>query len=268
MNHPRSLSLLSGNMLKIIALVSMTVDHIGFFLMPKVTVLRIIGRLAMPIFAFMIAEGCFYTRSRKKYFLNVFFIGILCQTVIYFAEKSISQCIMITFSLSILMIFLLDHVCSYTVKGSLASVKVLLWFAFAAALCALYIVTVVLPEVLKGTDFGVDYGFFGVILPVLLYLPYLYIRILRCRADDNKKLPDDRTGLLLDISRYLLLALGLALIAATISLKVQIWSLLAIIPLLLYSGRRGKLNLKYLFYIYYPVHIGIINLIVMLRQVR
>ena len=66
---------LTSNELKLFALVVMTVDHIGALLLPQYSVLRIIGRLAFPIFAYMIAEGCAHTSSRLRYFLT-----ILCLT--------------------------------------------------------------------------------------------------------------------------------------------------------------------------------------------
>ena len=61
----------TGNELKLIAMIAMTCDHVGLQLLPGVPVLRIIGRLALPIYAYMIAEGCRYTRSRKKYLLRI-----------------------------------------------------------------------------------------------------------------------------------------------------------------------------------------------------
>ena len=63
--------ILSGNQLKIIALVAMTCDHVGKELLPAYEFLQIMGRLAFPIFAYMIAEGCRYTRNRKKHLLQV-----------------------------------------------------------------------------------------------------------------------------------------------------------------------------------------------------
>ena len=42
---------LTGNQLKIIAMIAMTCDHVGLQLFPQVTLLRIIGRLSFPIFA-------------------------------------------------------------------------------------------------------------------------------------------------------------------------------------------------------------------------
>ena len=58
---------LSGNQLKLIALITMTIDHVGAYLLPQFTILRIIGRLSMPIYAFLIAEGCRHTHDRRKY---------------------------------------------------------------------------------------------------------------------------------------------------------------------------------------------------------
>ena len=47
---------LSGNALKIIAAISMVIDHTGMLIFPGEDIFRIIGRLAFPIFAFFIAE--------------------------------------------------------------------------------------------------------------------------------------------------------------------------------------------------------------------
>ena len=48
---------LTSNQLKLLALVTMTVDHVGVQLFPRVLWLRMVGRLALPIYAYMIAEG-------------------------------------------------------------------------------------------------------------------------------------------------------------------------------------------------------------------
>ena len=63
---------LTNNQLKIIACISMLFDHLGFMVFPKLIIFRILGRLAFPIFAFMIAEGCYYTRNKLKHFLTIF----------------------------------------------------------------------------------------------------------------------------------------------------------------------------------------------------
>ena len=67
----KKLRFLNGNVLKIIAAILMVIDHIGFTFFPSVMILRYIGRLAMPVFAFMIAEGCRYTKDKLRYFLTI-----------------------------------------------------------------------------------------------------------------------------------------------------------------------------------------------------
>lgn len=58
---------LSGSTLKVIAMISMVIDHIALYLMDDSIVLyetmRCIGRIAFPVFAFLIAEGFIHTRS-------------------------------------------------------------------------------------------------------------------------------------------------------------------------------------------------------------
>ena len=99
---------LSGTALKLIAAASMLIDHIGVVLFPEVTALRIVGRISFPIFAFMIAEGCIYTRNRLRYFLTVFLLGAGCQLVYFLYDGSRYLGVLLTFSLSILLIFALQ----------------------------------------------------------------------------------------------------------------------------------------------------------------
>ena len=68
---------LTGNQLKIFALIAMTLDHIGLELLPQYPFLRIIGRLAFPLFAYMIAEGCRYTKNRTRYLLCIASMGLV-----------------------------------------------------------------------------------------------------------------------------------------------------------------------------------------------
>jgi hypothetical protein len=74
---------LSGNALKLIAALAMLIDHIGVLLLPQVLILRVIGRISFPIFAFMIAEGCRYTKNKARYFFTMFGVGAACQVVMY-----------------------------------------------------------------------------------------------------------------------------------------------------------------------------------------
>ena len=71
---------LSSNLLKIIALLCMLIDHIGGFLIPECsTLFRIIGRIAFPIFAFSLAQGFIKTSNFKKYALRLSFWAVVAQ---------------------------------------------------------------------------------------------------------------------------------------------------------------------------------------------
>lgn len=62
---------LSTFALKMIAVISMAIDHTGAVLFPRYAILRIIGRLAFPIYAFLLVEGFFHTRDVKKYAIRL-----------------------------------------------------------------------------------------------------------------------------------------------------------------------------------------------------
>lgn len=70
--------MLTKNQLKILAMVCMTIDHIGAAFFPQAVWLRVIGRLAFPLFSYCIAEGCRYTRNKARYFGSVFACGAVC----------------------------------------------------------------------------------------------------------------------------------------------------------------------------------------------
>ena len=208
---------LTGNQLKIIALIAMTCDHVGLQLFPEVLFLRIIGRLALPIFAYMIAEGCRYTRNRKKYLLRMASLAALCQVVYFFAMGSLYQCILVTFSLSICLIYAMDR---WQERRDMASRILAL-----GTLVVTFVLCVVLPDFVPG--FEIDYGIMGVLLPVLIYFGR-------------------------PVQNYLLA--GLILLGFSYG-GLQWWGLAAIPLLAVYNEQRGKYNIGKLFYIYYPLHL-------------
>lgn len=209
---------LTSNQLKLLAMITMTVDHIGVQLFPGVLWLRIVGRLAFPIYAYMIAEGCAHTRNRKKYLLQMAGLALLCQLVYFFAMGSLFQCILVAFTLSILTVFAIE--------------SPVIWHAPAALLAVLFF-TELLPLLLPHTDYAVDYGLWGVLLPIAVYL-----------GKTRKQ-------------KLALTAIALALLALDLG-GIQWYSLLALLPLALYNGQRGKWKLKWLFYLYYPLHLAAI----------
>ncbi len=65
--------------LKVLAIVTMVIDHIGLFFFPHIEFLRIIGRLAFPIFAWLIANGAYHTRDIKKYIGRLSLLAVVSQ---------------------------------------------------------------------------------------------------------------------------------------------------------------------------------------------
>lgn len=237
---------LSGNTLKILAAIFMTVDHIGLLFFPNEIIFRIIGRLAFPIFAFMIAEGARYTRHRLKYFLSVFILGLICQIVYFVTSESLYMCILITFSLSLLILFSfkdLKAAIFVEEKDPKRIAKASLLFALSIALA--YV----------GCEFlEIDYGFAGIMAP-------LFASVFDFHGIDAPKALKslDKAPL-----RVLCFAIGILMHAVTSGIAIQFYALLAIIPLILYSGKRGKYNMKYFFYIFYPLHLVLLYGILLL----
>ena len=110
MEFLRKIRLFNGNGLKLLAALCMLIDHLGVMLFPKVAWLRFIGRCAMPLFAFMIAEGCRYTKDKVKHFALLFGLGLACQIVYtIFDPENIYLGILLTFSISVLIIYAMQY---------------------------------------------------------------------------------------------------------------------------------------------------------------
>ncbi len=222
---------LSQNTLKIIAVVSMLIDHIGFLLFPKIIVFRILGRLAFPIFAFFIMEGARYTKSRPKYLLRMIIFGVICQIPASLFSPSTPLNIFITFSLSIIIIILFDWLKeAKTGRDKLLSMLV-------------NIVVIILVFVLTRLVV-IEYGFAGILFAPLASLPKT--------EKDNPR--DILYRVCMTIPAFIVLSVEYAPI-------YQVASILAIPLLLLYSGKRGRYSLKYLFYFFYPAHLMLLYFI-------
>ena len=70
---------MSSFVLKIIAIISMFIDHIGYAIFGKLSYFNYIGRLAFPIFAFQISEGYVHTKNLKRYFFRLFLFALISQ---------------------------------------------------------------------------------------------------------------------------------------------------------------------------------------------
>lgn len=233
---------LSGNALKIIAALSMLIDHIGVVLLPDVTILRIIGRIAFPIYAFMIAEGCANTKNKPWYFFTVFILGTGCQIVYYLYDGDTYMGILITFSLSILVIYAMQYLketvlASENSRGKQCAVHLI----FLLTIAGVYFLN---------RYFEIDYGFWGCMTPV-------FASVFR-RTRSNRSPYWERFD---DLPVHVfMLGIGLVIVACVFG-GIQPYSLLAIPFLLLYSGKRGKKKMKAFFYIFYPAHLIVLECI-------
>ncbi len=236
----------NGNALKFIAAALMLVDHIGYMFFPQVQILRIIGRLSFPLFAFALSEGCRYTKNKLRHFSLIFGLAVLCQTVYYFFDDgNLYMSVLVTFSLSVLTVYALQFF-----KQSLFSDKTdgldkgLSCTLFAATLLCDYALCQV---------FTIDYGFWGILLPVFASLL------------DFRGIPAPSSLQKLDnvTLRVCAFAVGLFLLAASFG-GIEYYALLALPLLFLYNGNKGKWNTKYFFYIFYPAHLVLLQGILML----
>lgn len=64
-------------MLKVVALILMLIDHLGFALFPNLFIMRIIGRLSFPLFAFSLTEGYIYTSNKERYFKRLLIFALV-----------------------------------------------------------------------------------------------------------------------------------------------------------------------------------------------
>ena len=235
----RPFALLSGNALKLIAAALMVIDHIGVIFFPEDLIWRYIGRVSMPIFAFFIAEGCRYTRSPLGYLGKLFACLAVCQIGNFVGTGSLDICILGTFFLGASLLFCLQNAKKALFSRHLE--KGVVWLAaFLLGTAATYYVNLLV---------YIDYGFWACMLPVfggLLYLPE--------NAPGHLKKWDNKwTGLLC-------FAVGLCLLSWFDDYSVvQVYCLLALPLLALYSGKRGKGNMKYFFYLFYPVHLALLE---------
>ena len=144
---PRPAGNTATTWLKLIALVFMFIDHSGKMLFPSVSEMRILGRIAFPIYVWCMIVGFHYTRSVPKYLLRVLIVGIISQPLYMAALNH-------TWNQPNVFLTLLLGLCAlWGIREKKAGSQ---FWAPAAAL--------ILAIVLKA-----DYGWKGVLLFILLY---------------------------------------------------------------------------------------------------
>lgn len=224
---------LDGGALKCLAAALMAVDHVGAILLPEVPVLRCIGRLAFPIFAFFIAEGYAHTRDFWRYFRRLAIFAAVSEIPFNLENGAIfdltRQNVLWTFCLALLTLRGLEALRREAGAAKYAGCVAVLAAGFAA-----------------GELLGVDYGGWGVVTVALFYL---------CR--------DGRFARV-----WLLLAMavvnGLGMGSLTMGIfggavPIQIFAVLALPVIWLYNGRAGAKCLRRAFYVFYPAHLLVLE---------
>ena len=246
--------------LKLIAIVTMAIDHVGAGLLERMIkwygfytleteeqmekwmavhghlyyidmVLRSIGRVAFPIFCFMIVEGFFHTRNRFKYAARLFMFGIISEIPFDLMLKGRMfdfgyQNVYFTLCLGLLSIWALERItsleklknCHIIVKGIIMVITVAVFGVLAELMMT-------------------DYGAFGVLAISVMYVMRRFVK----KA----------------MNKWIFLS---GIFSLMISNPFEGFAALATPFVVKYNGERG-LKLKYLFYAFYPVHLFIIYLI-------
>lgn len=255
---------LDGNALKIIAAITMLIDHIGAaILLPMhltginafgrwidvYSISRIIGRTAFPIFVFLLVEGFFHTHSRKKYFGRLMLFGLLSEIpydLAFYAEPVYgnSQNVFWTLGIGFFVIWGLEELYGRYASGWKLIKKNGMGYRLGSwegrgrayyqmAACLLAVILIFTGWFTAGV-LRTDYGGYGVLLIVLFYF-----------------------------GKHAKVRPALTCLAGYLLFLWEPWCLGGFLLILFYNGTRkpsGK-GFRYFFYLFYPVHLLIFGLI-------
>ncbi|MBD5585838.1 MAG: hypothetical protein HDQ88_12210 [Clostridia bacterium] len=206
---------LSSAVLQAIAIFTMFVDHVGYFLFPGVPFPRIIGRISYPLFVFLLVEGYAHTSNRVKYICRLLIFSVLCEAPYEFVMQGnltgpYNQNVFFSHVLIFVVLWLVDVGVE---KGSFV-------FFFVGIVACL------------AESLGFMYGGYGVLLGLCFYL-----------------FRDKRwVGMLSLMS----LTVGYCWVHGN---WLQLGAISSLVFLYLYNGRKGRRLPKYFGYVFYPLHL-------------
>lgn len=233
---------MSSFVLKIIAMVTMLIDHLGDSIFNYANFMNIIGRIAFPIFAFQISEGYIHTKNLKKYFLRLFVFALISQApfmlFLSMFSSEFTLNIFFTLFLGLLSIHCYNLVCSsnFTLfkNNKLDNIIKKSFGIFTAIFIG------ILAEVTH-----CDYGFFGIAIIFIFY------------ALKNHKVWCTLVYIICCILKY---AKQLIFSYHIYYLLFCLFTILPIIFINLYNKKQGR-KIKYLLYIFYPAHLLILYIL-------
>ncbi len=232
--------------LHIMAMIFMLLDHIWATIIPSSDWMTCVGRIAFPIFAFMIVEGYFQTHSLKKYVGRLLFFAVISEIPF---NLMVGNSIFYPIHQNVLWTFLIGILCIHIIEKAKQTHEIRL--ITLAAPSSLTIATVL------GLLGMVDYYNAGVYTVLVFY-------VFRGRKWWNFW---GQLVLLAYINIQLLAGpeYEIHLWGHTFFIVQQGFSLLALVPIWLYRGKQGPHNkwLQFLYYTFYPIHALILGLMQM-----
>lgn len=213
--------------IKIIAIVTMVIDHIGFFFFPQMFLLRAIGRISLPLFAWLIANGAYHTHDINAYARRIFIFAVLSQVPFFLANTFVTSSVLV---LNVLFTLFIGLVAIKYIKKT-SDKK--LWI-FITLICGL-----------AGNFFQTDYGWFGVASIVSFYIFFT----------NKKYLILSQVGV---FALSIFIQIWVNFFTHTLfpfsitTIFYELPGLFSLFFILLYNQKEG-IKVKYFFYIFYPV---------------
>ena len=217
---------LSQEMLKLIACVTMLIDHAGAVLFPQYLSLRIIGRIAFPIYCFLLSEGVFYTKSPKKYGIRLGVGAVLSELPF---DLALFGCITLQYQ-SVMITLLLGFVMGICMKRvSKPHWQVLL----------------IIPFAIIAQWLNTDYGGWGIALIALFIL--------------SRNLPQRLLVQTVGMAAICYLMDSFVMSIGGLRVPIEVFALAAMVPIALYSGEKQSQSktLQWAFYLFYPGHLTV-----------
>lgn len=284
---------ISNFILKIIALIFMTIDHVGVFLpsSPLQFTFRVLGKIALPIFIYTTLEGCKKTKDIKKYMLRLGVMSIfmyiaivIAQLVLYFNNGYLLVFQNIFFTLlNLVFIYYLFFVNKNKNKRRMVILPILIFIgSYIFFLLRINGISEFISSIFVDgltTMYGLEAPimFVGALLGI-----YIYEEIVRKRLNNDETLVNEfLCSKKAQLSRNIIMCLSIALVSLIMysftyenipsftfgnTCIYNTYFIICFPFILLYNGKRGFNNkiVNGAFYLYYPLHIGIIALIFIL----
>lgn len=228
------------NLLKLIAILSMLMDHMGKMFFSHYRIMRIAGRLAFPIFAYCIAVGCVYSRNRLRYLSRILLVGLISQPfyaiALGHAVSSMYSYRFVDHPIRAVVNFYVQSWATPNIMYTLAFGLLIVWSVRDRQ----FICTLALALLVWKVQRSINYGWQGVALIVLFYL---FIQ---------------RWWLSLPVVlAYMIwwgLRDGMGFRLFGVRFGLQMFAVLALPLIYIPTRSRLKIN-KWVFYLFYPAHL-------------